>query len=263
MSPPIYLRGVGLWSPGFDGPAGWLAGEPVGAVDRPSLGILPSRQRRATSLTTRMAVEVIGQAIEAGGVDRATVKMVYGSAYGEFQTAVAQLEMMESEDGRLSPARFTNSVHNTPVGLLSIALGNRAFSTALAAGRQTVAMSLYEGMSVLAAEGGDLVVAVADEWPGASFLQVSSFRALAVAFCLSTEEGPAEAATLGPVGRREPGAVVAAPLSRNDLRGNPAAAALPLLEAYLERRGGTIPLGIEAKSVHAVELGFQPPGDGL
>lgn len=253
---PAHVIGLGLWAPGIPGVAAWASPPgPLPASDgeepgeRPPCDVLPPRERRALSLTTRMGIEVIGQAVASAGVDRSRVGLVFASAYGELETAFDQMEMMAGADGRLSPARFKNSVHNTATGLLSIAFGNRGFSTALAAGDRSFAAGLVEGLALLDQEGGAVVVAVADDVPAEAFRGAGrpAFSPLGLALCLAADPLPAGAAAPlarleGPVragGRAAasgPGAVPAA------FAGNPAAASLPLLAALLGRSSGWVPI---------------------
>jgi predicted hotdog family 3-hydroxylacyl-ACP dehydratase len=225
----MHIRGVGFFSPGFDGAPAFVAGHADPATLLPREGMLPARARRGTSLVTRMMVDAADQAIAAAGFDRHTVRTVYASAYGEVETALALLRMRHSDDGVLSPARFHLSVHNAAGGLLSIAQGNRSSSTAIAAGAQTVAMGLLDAAALFHESPGPVVVVFADEsvpdalWPG------HSYPPLAVAFALDHEAEGALAciedirqdATAPPVPDVSPFAL------------NPAASAIPLLRAVL------------------------------
>jgi len=252
----VFVKGIGLWTPGAPDLEAWLAGGSEGSDDAPSCEILPSRLRRATSLIIKIGAEVISQAATQDGVDLSTVKLVFGSAYGEFQTAVDQMEMMEGADGRLSPARFKNSVHNTVTGLLSIALRNRGFGTAVAAGSATFAMSLLEALALLDSEGGEVVVAVADDLPAAPFYRGRPFAPLGVAFCLAAEPGASGGARIGGLGRAEvdDGWLEAIPA---ELLGNPAAAALPLVRALQERQPARVPVELGVSEPLSVEV--SPP----
>ncbi len=251
---PAWVTGVGLWSPGFAGPDPWLGGEPDPAATAPPCREVPSRQRRGTSLTTRMGIEVVCQAARRGGIDLATAAVVFGSAFGEARTAFDQLRMMEENPGgRLSPARFKNSVHNTAIGLLSIAFENRGFSTALAGGDQTFAMSLLEGLLLLDRQGGCAVVGVADDALDEPLCRTPEIRPLGLALALTVER-PGEGPVLGRLtglGRgegAEPAEVAGA------FRHNPSAAGLPLIEALLRGRAGRIPLELGVAEPYSVEL---------
>jgi hypothetical protein len=141
------------------GVAVWGAEPPV---EDPRPGGRPGRPRRRSSLLARMVADVGTRAAEQAGVSLARVPVVMGSAFGEIATTMDLLAEREG-DGLLSPTRFHHSVHNNSAGQLSIAHENHSFSTSLAAGDQTVAMALLEGLGLLATRGGEVLVIVADE----------------------------------------------------------------------------------------------------
>jgi hypothetical protein len=267
---PSYVLGLGLWAPGIPGVDAWRAScipaRGDAPVAPPPCEVLPPRERRALSLTTRMGIEVIGQAATSARVDRGLVGLVFASAYGELETAFDQMEMMAGADGRLSPARFKNSVHNTATGLLSIAFGNRGFGTAIAAGDRSFAAGLLEGLVLLDQEGGAVVVAVADDVPPAAFRGAGrpAFSPLGLALCLAAAPLPPGSAT--PLGRLEGPAragglpvVPGAGAVPESFAGNPAAAGLPLVAALLGRASGWVPIELGATED---PLGVVVAGDG-
>jgi Beta-ketoacyl synthase, N-terminal domain len=236
---PAWVMGIGLWTPGFPTVEAWSARRQEPSAVRPACDILNPRIGRYCSLVTRMAIEAFTQAGRQAQADLSKVASVFGSAYGEIRIAFEQLEMIRQE-GVPSPARFKNSVHNTASGHVSIATGSTGFSTALAAGRATFAMSLLEAWLWLEAHGGEVIVCVADE-PLPDFLSdAPPYPPLGVAFHLRAE--PA-AAALGRVSamRRAGGPAVGGGFSR-PWAGNPCAAALTLVEAIAGKRSGTVPL---------------------
>lgn len=250
----VFVSGVGLWTPQASNVSEWFDDERRDDQQSPSCEILPSRLRRATSLVIRMGAEVIGQSIAPAGVNESTAKLVFGSAYGEFQTAVDQMEMMASDDGRLSPSRFKNSVHNTVTGLLSIALKNRGFGTAIAAGSTTLAMCLLEGLSLLDQEGGEVVIAVADSAPDEVFRRGRpSFLPLGVAFCLTVEPKESSLGRLFDLERAEESSTWLQPVP-DALRGNPAAAGLPLLNAVVRGEAGRVPVDLSTATPYSVSF---------
>ena len=170
-----FVRGAAMWTEEHGAPeAAWL----------------PSRLRRRTSMLTRMAAEVFGRIAERGALDSARIATVHASAYGEIATTLGLLDMMQEDDGAVSPTRFHNSVHNTGAGYLSIATGNRGFSTAVAAGTRTVAAALCEAVALLATQEPEVVLLVAEEPVGAPFAELVRHGPLAVGFHLSREAGP-------------------------------------------------------------------------
>lgn len=185
--PPLLLKGLGLWSPGFSGVGAFLCGEaPDPEVKTPPATCLPATLRRRSSLLTRAGVEALSEAARMGGANLATSPTIWASAYGEIDNTIALLEMMRG-DGMPSPTRFHNSVHNTASGTASIALGNKSFSTAIAAGPETVTMGFVEAVAYLATHGGDLLLVCLDEPPPAPFAPSPHWPLLAVAFHLAAD----------------------------------------------------------------------------
>ena len=243
---PAWVLGAGLWAPGFDGIGPWVEGRRAATPGEPRAAIVPPRLARRTSFLTRMAAEVLGQA--AAGADLSQVTTVYASAYGEVQTLAALLEMLCS-DGIFSPARFHNSVHNTAGGHISIATANRAFSTTLAAGAETVAMGLFEALALLDARGGDAIVVFADEAPAQFGLP--PFESLAVAVHLAAQPPAGALARLSGLRRAEG---LRVPEVRADFVHNPVAPSLALVEAIRLRRSGPVPLTLDPRAGWVVDL---------
>ena len=237
---PVYVAGVGLWTPGFATPRAWADGSHDPAEIRPSCAMLESRIGRYTSLVTRMAVTALEQAGAQSGADLQKVQTVFGSAYGEIRIAFEQLDMIERE-GVPSPARFKNSVHNTASGHVSIATGNMGFSTALAAGHATFAMCLLEAWVWLETHGGSVIVAVADEPLPDHLSSVARYDALGLAIHLSAERWKSGiGGRLSALRRRDP--VTPRPSIPDSLVQNPSAAGLPLIDAVLHGRSKTVPV---------------------
>jgi hypothetical protein len=237
-----FIAGLGLWTPQFPNLAAWTAGTPDPTATAPAAKLLPARLGRRSSLLTRIAAEVLEQA--AAGAPCNTTPAVYATAFGETQTLCAILDSMFT-DGSVSPARFHHSVHNTAGGLLSIATVNRAFSTTLSAGQSTVAMALLEGFALLQQRGGEVFVVIAEESPPEPFAQ-EGFAPAGAALRLSATELPgAQRVSL----RRDDSALLLEP--RGELRNNPIARSLPLVEALHLRRAGLFGLGAAGWALEA------------
>lgn len=232
----MHIEGRGLWAPGFAGPDAWLRDEPDESARKPPVDIVASRMKRATSVVTRAAVEVVTQAGREAGWPLDSFATVFGSRHGEIQIAVEQMVMMQEDSGVVSPARFKNSVHNTASGLFSISAQNREFTTALAAGPQTFAMALLEASAVLASGTAErVVVAVTDEPLPAPIDSFSDHPPLGVALALSGAPSPR---TLGKLDRVRRGDAPRPELP-SPWAGHPAAGALALLRALHDGRQGT------------------------
>jgi hypothetical protein len=185
----LFVRGVGVWTPEAPTLERYLTRDHCAVPARPSAELLPARLRGRASPLTAMLANVVAQATRAAGVDPGKLPYVFGSAYGEMHTTLALLEQLWTSQGVLSPAKFQASVHNTAAAQLSIALGNRAFSTSLAAGHDTVAAVLIEARAWLARHPGQVLVACADEAPSEALQPGLAYPPLAAAFVLDNVTG--------------------------------------------------------------------------
>lgn len=225
------LRGLGFWAPGYPDPAAWAARPETCPEDQaatPKAELLPPMLRRRTSLLTRMAAEVARQALVAGGLDPQAATMVYGSVYGEIRTTVDLLEALLRPGEPLSPTKFHNSVHNTAAGYVSITTGNRAGSSALSAGRSTLAMGLVECAALVACDGGDAVLVIAEEPLPEPLAAGRRWGPLAAAFAISA---PGRSGMSGRPCLLVQDAGAGPPAAPDWLRDNPCAAALALIDA--------------------------------
>lgn len=151
------------WAPGLESAADWAAWSAGAAAiaetpDKPDVGFLPAMLRRRTSRVTRAA---LWAAHHCGG-DEGARHTVFGSRHGELHRSHGLLTELAAAEP-LSPNAFSLSVHNTASGLYSIATGNRAPSTALAAGRDTLAAGIIEAAGRLRAGADRVLLVHADE----------------------------------------------------------------------------------------------------
>ncbi len=182
------------WAPGVetaDQWAQWSAGSrPIAEEpDRPDVGFLPPMLRRRTSRITKAALWAAHQC----GAGENTWPTVFSSRHGELHRSHGLLSELAREEP-LSPNAFSLSVHNTASGLNSIATGNRAPSTALAAGKDTVAAGVIEAVGRIQAGAECVLLVHADERMPEFYRPWAEERPVVFAF----------AALLGPAG---PGAV--------------------------------------------------------
>lgn len=185
-----------FFAPSFADVKAYKTGSPRLDEDRtPDCSIVPSRMRRATSLLTKMLVASSAQTLHSVFGDEhlqeesTDVAIVFGSAHGEIQIAVDQMAMMHDGHGQISPARFKNSVHNTAAGLISIVTKNRSASTAIAAGDDTFAMCLLEGILLLN-QYPYVMVAVGEENLPTPLSQTYAVEAAAAAILIARDETP-------------------------------------------------------------------------
>ncbi len=247
---PLHVGGIGLWTPGFPSAAAWRAGTPDPAAVSARPEILPAALRRRATALAAMVASAAAEAAAQAQADLARLPLVFGSALGE-QSALSMLEEFRHGEGMPSPTRFHNSVHNGPAAYVSIATGNRRFSTAIAAGWETPAVALLEAAALLEQRGGEALLVLGDQPPLPPFELRESFPPLAVAFHLSDAPGAATLATLrGPrraEGRRPR---VPAPFASHTLAG-----ALALAAAIWSGAEGEVALGPAGARGWAVDVG--------
>jgi hypothetical protein len=252
---PIYVRGVGLWTPGFSSPEAWCRsvhqseeGEGHETDCRDELAVTPPAQllegnlRRRAPALSRMSVEVFEQAATRAGCDTARTPSVWATAHGEHTTAHRLLKMMPRGEGKLSPTHFHNSVHNTPSGYASIATRNVCSSTTLTGGAELVMAAFLEAWCRLETCGGDVLLVLADEQLQTPFESPGMTAPLALAFCLSAQ--PAGATAVLSDLRRD-----TVPRTRAQAPFGPlyVSAALPLIERIVGQRAGTVALELDTE----------------
>jgi 3-oxoacyl-[acyl-carrier-protein] synthase-1 len=237
-----WLRAVAFWAPGYPNLEALLGRRHDATVQRPAAELLPVRARGRASQLTRLSAELLGHLTAREPGLLSTLPAVHGSAFGEMATTRGLLDQIPDPNG-LSPAKFQSSVHNTAAGQLSIATENRAFATALAAGDETVAMSLLEAHAFIALHGGSIAVLVADEEASSALMRGTTFPAAGVGFLLSWAEDPPPGA-LGSLGAIERTTGTKTPtLADAQLARTTAAWGLALARSAVAGEGGQVALG--------------------
>ena len=229
MNLDLDVLGAGSWTPRqpTEQELPLASGE---SAARPSTQLLAARARGRASLLTLMFANVVEQASAGAGVKPEQLPSIYASAYGEMATTLSLLAMLHAGDGRLSPAKFQASVHNTAGGTISIALSNRSFSTSIAAGYDTLAMALIEAGAWLSRHPGLVLVACADEGSPQPLLPELSYDALAIGLVLSNAHSPGEGHQ-APLARLGQLVQTTGPHAVEGERDNPCAAGLDLVRA--------------------------------
>lgn len=120
---------------------------------------MPPMLRRRTGVLGKMALEVAYQCL----AERGGISTVFCSRHGEVSRLNDLLSDL-SNGAPLSPTSFGMSVHNAIGGLFSIARGDRANNTALAAGPDSIEHAVIEACGLLA-DGEPLVLLVACDLP--------------------------------------------------------------------------------------------------
>jgi hypothetical protein len=157
------------------------------SVEGLDLDFIPSALRRRCSTLSRVTLAV-AHAAARRCADRSSLSTVFSSAHGESEVTAHLLSELANSQ-QLSPMGFSLSVHNAASGIFSIATGNSAPSTAIAAGHHSFLMGLCEALLVLADAPGKMVLYVcSDDRVPLHFLQAPDPDAFpfAVALLLSS-----------------------------------------------------------------------------
>ena len=137
---------------------------PSGTVTAHSCGTLAdavqlsSNQRRRLSRLIQMALLAARRSHSPGAVQRLAV--VVGTGLGCLEDAGAFEENLIARDEREPmPARFPNSVHNAAAGQIAMDLGAHGLNSAPTSGEISFEAALWIGMSQLASDEADAVLA--------------------------------------------------------------------------------------------------------
>jgi hypothetical protein len=263
------LAGIGLLGPGL---ADWASGraalhDPSTWVHAPTMlpapARLPANERRRAGPLIRAALAVADQAVAMAGAEPATLATVFASSTSEPGVCHEICEALARPERLVSPTRFTNSVHNAAAGYWHIATQSMAPSTSLAAFDASFGAGLLEA-AVQCVHGRRPVLLVGCDVPYPEPLH--ALRAIADGFAVALLLVP-----LAPADGRQPwrarldlpAADTATPCAHRGLeatrRGNPAARALPLLQALAGERAATIV--IEAADALSLRLDLRPADD--
>lgn len=129
--------------------AGWPpdAAEPAQGGTLSPAPALPASLRRRVGAVGRRALQAAWLVL-AGRTDTAP-RIVLSSRHGEYDRTITLLDALARGEAP-SPADFSLAVHHGLAGLLSIATGNHAGHTAIAAGADTLGTALIEAAACLA-----------------------------------------------------------------------------------------------------------------
>jgi hypothetical protein len=242
----VAIRGVGLIGPGFDN---WPAARAVLAGDTPwvpaatrvpSPGMLPPAERRRVGAVIKLALCAGMEAVDAAGANAAQLATVFASAGGDGANCHAICEALASDDRRISPTRFHNSVNNAASGYWGIASGAMATSTIISAFDGSLAAGLIEAFALTHELNQPVLLVVYDHPYPEPLAAVRPVRdAFAMALLLAPNDGDAPRLQLG-----EFSAAAADTMSDTAMdamrSGIPAARGLPLLALLAQGRSGSV-----------------------
>jgi hypothetical protein len=241
MNGVLQLRicGVGVRGPGItDWPAARsiLAGQAPYRFE-PMLkampDLLPAAERRRSSDSVRLAIEVAQQAVRDAGIDPVGLASVFAASDSDGRIIHDICEALAQPERHVSPTAFHNSVHNAPAGYWCIATGCHAASTSISAYDLTFAAGLLEAAAQVTADERPVLLVACDlPLPPPLHELRPIAQPFAAAFILAPlaqrPDLPAWALTLAPP--------QASPADATDvpecLRSNPAARSWPLLASF-------------------------------
>ncbi len=162
----VTVRHATAWAPGLETAEAWQAwaDEPKALPTEglPDARFLPAMlRRRCTPLSKILLRAAMDGCPEA---DRANLRTVFSSRHGSINESVGLLENVARAE-KLSPAKFSHTVHNAQAGLYSIATGNRCASSSLAAREDSFGCGLLEALCHLEREPQRDVLFVSGDVP--------------------------------------------------------------------------------------------------
>ncbi len=107
----------------------------------PDVSFIPPMLRRRMSVLEKIAISLASK-IAPNDTDYRTV---FASRFGEWEQTIKLIRQFYN-DKEMSPAGFSNSVHNAAMGHLSLLTHNKESYTSIAGGDKTIENSLLDAM---------------------------------------------------------------------------------------------------------------------
>ena len=258
-----YIEGIGLLGPGL---ADWLRGRAVltgdaphvlAPTDFPVASSLPPSERRRASRATKLVLAIGHEAIHAAGGEPSKLATVFASSAGDGYNCHEICQQLATDDRKLSPTRFHNSVHNAPAGYWSIASGSMAPSSVIAAYDASFGAGLLEATVHVVATGERcMLIAYDTDYPEPLRAKRPIPDSFGIAMVLAHEQGTHSLAAMELTFTDAP----PQPLENHSLEAMrqaiPAARGLPLLRALAQR--ATTPVVIDYLDTRRLAFRLQP-----
>jgi Beta-ketoacyl synthase, N-terminal domain len=242
-----FIEGIGVLGPGLDN---WSQAmdillrktpyAPRRTVLPPPAG-LPPAERRRTGPVVKLALAVGHEAASASGRDPSRLATVFTASGGDGQNYHAICETLAGDDRQLSPTRFHNSVHNAPAGYWSIATRSMASSNVLCAYDGSFAAGLLESACQVSVDDTpNLLIAYDADYPEPLHRVRPIGDAFGVALVLAPQPSAKALARIDVRFTDASATILALPELEQLRLSNPAARALPLLEALAQQRAASV-----------------------
>jgi hypothetical protein len=151
------------WAPGLETQAAWeswaRAPRALPSEGVPAAAFLPPMLRRRATPLTRTLLTAAWECL--GPEELPRLRSVFGSRHGSINESIELIEAVVKRE-KLSPAVFSHTVHNAQAALFSIAAGNRAASSSLAAQADTLASAFIEALTLLERSPEPVLLAMGD-----------------------------------------------------------------------------------------------------
>lgn len=165
-SPRARVLRWAAWAPGYESREAWeawaQAPEALPEEGHPDARFLPAMLRRRCTPLSRIVLSATHACLEEG--ERDAVRTVFASRHGSINESIELLEAVVRGE-RLSPAKFSHTVHNAQAGLFCIAAGSRQPSSSLAARADTFACGYVEALAHMEREPARPVLYVMGDVP--------------------------------------------------------------------------------------------------
>ncbi|HEY0720794.1 MAG TPA: beta-ketoacyl synthase chain length factor [Gammaproteobacteria bacterium] len=239
----VHVAGIGLCGPGM---ADWPAGRAIlrgelsfsSELPNPAPAILPAAERRRCGQATRYALQVAHEAVTAAGIAPTEAAVVFASADADGENLHYILESLATPEHEVSPTRFHNSVHNAAAGYWNIATGAHTPANSIACFDHSFSAGLVEAATqVVTANRSVLLVAFDLPFPSPLNEVRPIVAPFATALVLTPQATDSTLAQLTITLESRGGESRCARAELEELRrGNPAARALPLLQAIAQQQ---------------------------
>jgi hypothetical protein len=203
---------------------------------------MTANERRRTTPLIRLALQVVEQLSTHSSFDLSSALSVFATSWGDPQVMDNVMCALTLPGLPVSPVQFHNIVHNTAAGYWSIGSGARGLSTSLTAANTTVAAGLIEAFVCLSDSDAPLLLVCYDHPLPASwdkFHHIETPFAAAMALTTTPTERCRCAMSLELI-PQQPETRMAQPGLEALRLGNPAARALPLLQAIATGASGRV-----------------------
>lgn len=187
----VHVESAGVLAPGL---SGWAEARRAALGEAPIVPAplvapvpqcLPPAERRRCSATARLAIAAAEQALAGSAYPAAEMAMVFAAAEAAGEITHQLCEVLAGTR-EVSPTVFHNSVHNAPLGYLSIAAGARRSGTSLCRGEWTFAAGLlHAALESLSGDAPVLFVCYDSPLPAPLRDAMSLIEPTALAFVLT------------------------------------------------------------------------------